>query len=134
MVKFLSIFFFFYFFSFCWVFQKFPFFCVTLYTTSLHYHCTHCFDDREICSTNCMIRLITCQPAQIIEAHIVTRQSFTVKGGQLPTTVFRLSTTYYSIYSQPPTPAPLSSGHRLSPLPVVRRALVSKDPIKRKVI
>ena len=30
MVQFLSIFFF-YFFNFCWVFQKFPFFCVTLY-------------------------------------------------------------------------------------------------------
>ena len=31
MVQFLSIFFFLDFFHFCWVFQKFPFFCVTLY-------------------------------------------------------------------------------------------------------
>ena len=31
MVQFLSINFFSYFFNFCWVFQKFPFFCVTLY-------------------------------------------------------------------------------------------------------
>ena len=33
MVQFLSIFFFLDFFNFCWVFQKFPFFCVTLYKT-----------------------------------------------------------------------------------------------------
>jgi len=31
MVQFVLIFFFFDFFNFCWVFQKFPFFCVTLY-------------------------------------------------------------------------------------------------------
>ena len=31
MVQFLSINFFFYFFIFCWVFQNFPFFCVSLY-------------------------------------------------------------------------------------------------------
>jgi len=36
MVQFLSIkFFFFDFFNFCWVFQKFPFFCVTLYNHTL---------------------------------------------------------------------------------------------------
>ena len=38
MVQFLSIIFFFlYFFNFCWVFQKFPFFCVTLYNMTQHF-------------------------------------------------------------------------------------------------
>ena len=40
MVQFVNKFFFLDFFNFCWVFQKFPFFCVTLYMAPVHQYCS----------------------------------------------------------------------------------------------